>query len=197
VSQQPDEAPQIAPNGSLNAHGTEDAARSLGGWRRTVGVSLFVLHLILPVIALVLVPILGVPSGVSAALVGASFVGGPDVLLIAAVAILGKDGVTDLMTRLGSVVRRITKWDAVTERRYRVGAWVLVLSVLLPTVILVFWNDSVKDIDGQPGWAFWLLLASTFAFIGAVMSMGAPFWLRVQAIFTWDAEISIPRSAKR
>ena len=157
-----------------------------------MGISIFVLHLILPVIALVVVPILGLPSGTSAFLIGASVVGGPDVLLIAAIAVLGKDGVTELMGKLGSVVRRITKWDAVTERRYRIGAWVLMISLLLPTIVLFFWHDSVKDINGQPGWAFWLLLASTFAFIGAVMSMGAPFWLRVQAIFTWDAEITIP-----
>lgn len=144
------------------------------GWRRIVGVSLFVLHLILPVIAMVLVPILGLPSGTNTLLIGASFVGGPDVLLIAAIAILGKDGVTELMGKLGSVVRRVTKWDAVTERRYRIGLWVLVISLLLPTVILFFWHDSVKEIGGQPGWAFWVLLASTFAFIGAVMSMGHP-----------------------
>lgn len=164
----------------------------MDGWRRVLGIALFVLHLALPVLALVLVPILGLPSGTNTLLIGLSFVGGPDVLLIAAIGVLGMDGVTDLMGKLGSVVRRVTKWDAVTERRYRIGAWVLVISLLLPTVILFYWHDSVKDIDGQPGWAFWVLLASTFAFIGAVMSMGAPFWLRVQAIFTWDAEITIP-----
>lgn len=174
----------------------DDALRpSAAGWRRVLGIVLFVLHLVLPLIAMVLVPILGLPSGASAFLVGLSFVGGPDVLLIASIAILGKDGVSELMGKLGSVVRRVTKWDAVTERRYRIGSWVLVISLLLPTVILFFWHDSVKEIGGQPGWAFWVLLASTFAFIGAVMSMGAPFWLRVQAIFTWDAEITIPAPA--
>jgi len=167
-----------------------DAAPS--SWRRGIGITLFVLHLILPVIALIVVPILGLPSGVSAAVIGLSVVGGPDVLLIVAIAVLGKDGVTELMGKLGSLVRRLTKWDAVTQRRYRIGGWVLVASLLLPAVILFFWNDSVQDINGQPGWAFWLLLASTFGFIGAVMSMGAPFWVRVQALFTWDADVDIP-----
>ena len=112
--------------------------------------------------------------------------------LTKAAAAAGKDGVTELMGKLGSLVRRLTKWDAVTQRRYRIGGWVLVASLLLPAVILFFWNDSVQDINGQPGWAFWLLLASTFGFIGAVMSMGAPFWVRVQALFTWDADVDIP-----
>ncbi|MGI9616316.1 MAG: hypothetical protein ACR2QO_25600 [Acidimicrobiales bacterium] len=162
------------------------------GWRRSVGVVLFVLHLILPLIALVLVPILGLPSGANAIVMGASVVGGPDVLLIVAIAILGKDGVSELMTKFGSGVRRLTKWDAVTEQRYKIGMWVLVASLLLPTIILFFWHSSIEGIEGQPGWGFWVLLASTFAFIGAVLCMGQPFWLRIQAIASWDAQIIIP-----
>jgi hypothetical protein len=159
--------------------------------RRALGVGLFVLHLILPLLALVLVPILGLPAGTNAVLMGASVVGGPDILLIAAIAVLGKDGVSELMSKLGSGVRRLTKWDAVTKRRYTVGMWVLAVSLVLPTMILFFWNSSIEGIDSQPGWGFWVLLASTFAFIGAIMCMGAPLWLRIQAIFTWDAEITI------
>ena len=192
MNEQSDEAPQPATGDSPPASHEETPVGASSGWRRAVGITLFVLHITLPVIALIVVPILGLPSGASAAVIGLSVVGGPDVLLIVAIGVLGKDGVAELMGKLGSVIRRLTKWDAVTERRYRIGGWVLVTSLLLPTVILFFWNDSVKDIDGQPGWAYWLLLASTFGFIGAVMSMGAPFWLRVQALFTWDADINIP-----
>lgn len=166
--------------------------RQVAGWRRTVGITLFVLHLILPLLALVFVPLLGFPEGVNAILFGVSVVGGPDVLLIVAIAILGKAGVSELMGKLGSVVKWLTKWDAVTERRYKVGLWVLVVSLLVPTAILFFWHSSIEGIAGQPGWGFWVLLASTFAFIGAVLSMGAPLWLRIQAIATWDAKISFP-----
>jgi hypothetical protein len=169
-----------------------EAPAPVDGWRRPVGVGLFVLHLILPLLALVLVPILGLPSGTNAILMGVSVVGGPDLLLVASIAILGKDGVSELMSKLGSIVRRVTRWDAVTHRRYTIGMWVLVVSLLLPTVILFFWHSSIAGIGGQPGWGFWVLLASTFAFIGSVMTMGAPLWLRIQAIFTWDAEITIP-----
>jgi hypothetical protein len=171
-----------------------EAPVQVDGWRRPVGIGLFVLHLILPLLALVLVPILGLPSGTNAILMGVSVVGGPDLILVASIAILGKDGVSELMSKLGSVVRRVTKWDAVTQRRYTIGMWVLVVSLLLPTVIMFFWHSSIADIGGQPGWGFWVLLASTFAFIGSVMTMGAPLWLRIQAIFTWDAEITIPPS---
>lgn len=161
-------------------------------WRKWTGFTLFVLHLVLPVIALIVVPIFGFPEGVNAILIGLSMVGAPDVLLIAAIAMLGKEGVADLLARFGSVIKRLTKWDAVTRTRYTVGLWVAAISMVVPTVILFFWHDSIADIGGAPGWGFWVLLASTFAFIGAVIAMGAPLWSRIEAIVTWDATITLP-----
>jgi hypothetical protein len=78
------------------------AASRISPWRKWTGITLFVLHLVLPVIALIVVPIFGFPEGVNAILIGLSVFG------------------------------------------------------------------------GAPGWGFWVLLASTFAFIGAVIAMGAP-----------------------
>lgn len=164
------------------------------GWRRALGIVVFVVALALPLIALVVVPLLGLPSEVNAILFGLSLAGGPDVLIVAAVALLGRAGVEELMSRLGSVVKRITKWDAVTKTRYIIGLWVLVVSLAAPTVILFFWHDSIATIDGAPGWGFWVLLASTIAFIGAVLGMGAPLWARIEAIFTWEADIVLPES---
>lgn len=168
------------------------SAQRIPAWRKWLGIAIFVLHLILPVAALILVPLLGLPESFNAILFGLSVVGGPDLLLVASIAMLGKDGVAELMNRLGAPVKRLTKWDAVTQTRYTVGLWVGVVALVLPTVILFFWHDSIADISGAPGWGFWVLLASTFAFIGAVISMGAPLWSRIEAIVTWDAQIILP-----
>ena len=176
---------------SIEEPGAEQTQRA-SGWRRWLGVGIFVLALVLPLIALIVVPILGLPEGANAVLIGLSVVGGPDVLLVVSIAILGKDGVAELMNKLGSVVRRATKWDAVTRTRYMVGLWILVAALVLPTAILFFWNDSIADIGRAPGWGFWVLLISTFAFIGAVLSMGAPLWSRIKAIVTWEATIVFP-----
>ena len=164
-------------------------------WRKVLGLTTFVLHLALPLLALVIVPIFGLPENVNTILFGLSIVGGPDLLLVASIALLGKDGVANLMSRSGSVVRRITKWDSVTKTRYTVGLWIAGVALVLPTVILFFWHDSIADISGAPGWGFWVLLASTFAFIGAVISMGAPLWSRIEAIVTWEARIILPENS--
>lgn len=162
------------------------------GWRRILGIILFAVSLALPLIALVVVPILGFPREVNAALFGLSVVGGPDVLLIAAVAVLGKDGVADLMGRLGTFGKRVFRWDSVTKTRYLVGLVVLAVAVLAPLIPLFFWESSVQTIDGGPGWGFYLGVASVFVFIAAVLSMGAPLWARIEAIVTWEAKIVLP-----
>ena len=162
------------------------------GWRRILGIILFGLSLSLPLITLVVVPVLGFPQEINAVLFGLSVVGGPDVLLIAAVAVLGKDGVSDLMGKLGTFGKRVFRWDSVTKTRYMVGLVVLVVAMVAPLIPLFFWESSVETIDGGPGWGFYLGVASVFVFIGAVLSMGAPLWSRIEAVVTWEAQISFP-----
>ena len=170
----------------------EGDIRPASGWRRIVGIALFGLSLALPLIALIVVPILGLPKEMNTVLFGLSVVGGPDVLLIAAVAVLGRDGVTALMSKFGAFGKRVFRWDSVTKTRYTVGLVVLVIAMVAPLIPLVFWESSVQTIDGGPGWGFYLGVASVFVFITAVLSMGAPLWARIEAIVTWDAEISFP-----
>ncbi len=169
-------------------------ASAIPAWRRILGLGLFVLHLILPLVALVLVPLLGLPEGVNTVLFGLSLVGGPEVLLIASIALLGKDGVAALMSKLGSTVKRLVRWDAVTRTRYIIGLWVAFVALVLPTVILFFWSESIVQIGGAAGWGFWVLLGSTVVFIGAVIGIGEPLWSRIEALVTWDAELILPEA---
>ena len=179
-------------DGSDGAH--TEAPRTVG-WRRTLGVIIFVVALILPLIALAVVPILGLDESANTALIGISLVGGPDVLFVAAIALLGRAGVEELMAKTGNGIKRIARWDSVSRRRYTIGLWVLVLGgLILPNTVLFFWHDSVRQIGGSPGWAFYVLIVATVAFIGSVLAMGAPFWTRVEAMFDYDAEITFPES---
>ena len=171
---------------------TIDTGPAVSGWRRIVGIGLLGLSLALPLVALVLVPLLGFPTGVNTVLFGLSLVGGPELLMLAAVAVLGKAGVEALMSKLGSFGKRLLRWDSVTKIRYMIGLLVLAASMLAPLVPLFVWEHSIATIDGGPGWGFYLAVASVFVFIGAVLSMGAPLWVRIEAIVTWEATIVLP-----
>jgi small neutral amino acid transporter SnatA (MarC family) len=104
------------------------------GWRYYVGLLLFVLHLILPVLALIFVPMLGLSGGINALLYGLSVAGGPDLLLIASAALLGKDDLQYLFSKLGSWFKNLVKWDQVSPQRYKVGLWMMVVSVIITVI---------------------------------------------------------------
>jgi hypothetical protein len=181
--------------------GTADSSRRASAgdagapqWRYWLGLALVILSLILPILALILLPILGFPPDVNAVVLGLSVAGGPDLLLVAAAAVMGKENLERLTAKLGPWFRRLLRWDSVTRRRYTIGLWVLTISFLLPFAIALFFDGSVVDANGDPGWGYYVMIASTIAFILAFLSMGAPLWERVRAVFTWEARISFPES---
>jgi len=138
------------------------------------------------------VPLFGFGAGTSTVLIGLSLVGGPDLLLVVAIAVMGKENIEELMERSGGFLKKVLRWDAVSRTRYIVGLWVIAASWIAPLVALIWWEDSISKIGGEPGWGFWVLLGSTVVFIGAVLSMGAPLWGRIQAIVTWEATVTLP-----
>ena len=51
--------------------------------------------------------------------------------------------------------------------------------------------DSVADSSGNLDWGWYVIVSCSLVFIGAFISMGAPMWTRVRAIWDWDAEITL------
>ena len=70
---------------------TTESETAPSGWRYWLGLILLVLSLTLPLIALVLVPLLGFPEGVNVVLFGLSLAGGPDLLLVPRFPRMGKN----------------------------------------------------------------------------------------------------------
>ncbi len=111
-----------------------------------------VLSLILPILAMILVPLLGFPEDVNGVLFALSLAGGPDLLMVLAVAVMGKENIDRIFGKVAPWFKRLVHWDRVTRTRYIVGLWILSLSIVLPIVIGLFFEDSVVSADNQPGW---------------------------------------------
>jgi len=151
-------------------------------WRYYLGLFIFIIHLILPILALIIVPMLGLSTGVSTLLYGLSVAGGPDVLLIAAAALLGKDNLTYLFSKLGSGFKNLVKWDQVTPQRYRLGVWLLVIFYIVP--------ESLRD-GNQPGLGFYVTVGADILFIISFFVLGAEFWGKLQALFQFNARVVV------
>ena len=113
------------------------------------------------IMAMIVVPLLGFPENVNSVVFALSLAGGPELLLVLAATTMGQENVDRVLGRVGQRLKRALRWDTVTRRRYRAGAWTLLVAFLVPYVIALLFDDSVVDDDLQPGWGYYVMIAST------------------------------------
>jgi hypothetical protein len=126
------------------------------------------------------VPLLGLPKGATALLVGVLLAGVPEVLLLAAGALLGKKGLADLLGRVKGVLRSAFVPREVSRGRYHAGLALLFLSIV--PLYLYGYAPSLL-----PGGAvrLWTLIGADLSCLAAVWLMGEEFWIRVRPLFVW------------
>src|SRR5262245_5612250 len=98
-------------------------------WRFYAGMTALVLAVILPLGAFI-VPMLGLPLAQSALLVGVLVAGGPEVLCVAAIALLGKETFQYLAHHAKLAFRRAVVERPASKARYYVGLAIILLSWL-------------------------------------------------------------------
>jgi hypothetical protein len=134
-------------------------------WRFYSGVTAMVLAVVMPLCAL-LVPVLGLPTAQSAVLVGVLVAGGPEVLCILAVALLGKDTFQYFTHQAKSAFRRALIDRPASKTRYYLGLTIMLVS-WLPAYLYAYFPASLPGGD-------------TRIYILAGMA-----WLSSRASFSW------------
>lgn len=151
------------------------------GWRFYTGVVVLILSLVLPLFAF-LVPLLGLSTGLSAVVIGLLVAGGPEVLGLLAVALLGKDIFQYLRYKAKRAFGNLFT-ERVSKERYYFGltinliSWVpLYLYGYLPTYLP---SDNTR---------IYILIAGDLSFIFSMFIMGGEFWEKFRQIFIWEGK---------
>src|SRR4029077_6680749 len=163
-------------------------------WRFYAGMTAMALAVIMPLSALV-VPVLGLSTTQSALLAGVLLAGGPEVLCILAVALLGKETFLYFAHRAKTALRRAVIDQPASKARYYTGLVVILLS-WLPAYIYAYAPALTPQGDAR----IYLLAAMDLAFVVSVFLMGGEFWERSGASSstkagTSHAQIRMARSA--
>src|SRR5262249_15494492 len=129
----------------------------------------------------VLVPMLGLPAAHSVVLAGALVAGGPEVLCIVAIALLGKDTFQYFTHKAKSVLRRAVIDRPVSKTRYYVGLAIFLLS-FVPAYLYAYLSAAM------PGQSIrvYILAAMDLAFVASVFLMGGEFWDKVGRLFVYE-----------
>lgn len=152
-------------------------------WRFVAGVSMLGLAMVLPLCAL-LIPFLGLPGAQSALIAGALVAGAPEVLMLLAVALLGRQNFDLIVGTAKKFVFTTFFSQPVSRTRYYVGLAVCLLS-FVPIYVAGYAPSWMPAGNGRIA----ILAMADLAFILSFFVMGGEFWEKFRRLFVWEGKV--------
>ncbi len=157
--------------------------------RLYIGIVLIVLAIVMPIWGSILVGLIGFSPGISAILIGLSIAGGPDLLLVIAAAVMGKDSMNYVLGKIGNWVKRNFKLtENVSKKRYTWGLILFWGSILVRWAIGFLKPISIIKTGGTD-WGLYVLIAFEVVLIISIFVLGADFWEKLGSLFRWDMRV--------
>jgi len=156
------------------------------GWRFRLGLTILVVGWLSPLL-IPLVTRTALAAEWKAIISGLLAVGIPEVLTVAAIAIMGKSGYNLIKERIFSFMKKHGPPDRVSLTRYRIG---LVMFVL-PIAFAWLGPYGAHMIPGYPAHRFVVSLIGDVMFVAGLFVLGGDFWDKVRALFFYDARVQI------
>ena len=167
--------------------GDSSKASRAAGWRLPAGIVLLVVGFLSPL----LIPVVagsGLPPAAKGLLSAFLALGLPEVLMVAAVAVMGKAGFEALKARAFAFLRRHGPPDRVGPVRYRVGLGMFSLPLLYA------WASPYlgSHFPALEPWARTLAVAGDLLLVASLFVLGGDFWEKVRALFVREARVVLP-----
>jgi hypothetical protein len=181
--------------------GEESAPRQPERLRYRLGLIVFIVGNLLAASGLIL-PALGLGRGKLVGLIALLMASG-EVVSLASIFLLGKEGFKELKRRLFSALKRTPPGERISLKRHRVAIALLVLhvfaqvaAVMLP-IIAHYGSTSLGsfpevlglDRGDQLRWFVGLLATAEVLFFAGIYTFGADWWGRFRALFEWDDRV--------
>ncbi|MEW6387308.1 MAG: hypothetical protein AB1491_07320 [Thermodesulfobacteriota bacterium] len=168
-------------------HGGGPAKTPAPGWRFRVGVGFLVLSLVSPGFV-PLVALSGLPLPWKATLSGLLLFGLPEVLALAAVAILGTTGFHYLKGKIYGFFKRHALPQAVSRQRYRLGLVLFVIPLLFGWLV----PYAPHLVPGFAAHHVAMNFACDVIWLTSLFVLGGDFWDKLKALFIYEAKVSRP-----
>ena len=160
-----------------------------GGWRFRVGVTIFVAGFAAP-LAIPLVTSSDLSTAWKTAIAGALAVGVPEVMMVVAAAVMGKEGFARLKSQFGRLLKRYGPPEQVSRARYHTGL------VMFAAPILLGWfgpylHHFLPGFDTHP---LWWYVGGDMVFISSFFVLGGEFWDKLRSLFVHGARAVFPNT---
>ena len=159
----------------------------VGGWRFPIGVTIFVVGFLAP-LAIPLVTSSDLPTAWKTAIGGALAVGVPEIMMVVAAAVMGKEGFARLKSQFGGFLKKYGPAEQVSRGRYRVG-----LAMFAAPIVLGWFgpylHHFLPGFDTHPRW--WHV-GGDLVFVASFFVLGGEFWDKLRALFVYGARAVFP-----
>ncbi|MBX9772744.1 MAG: hypothetical protein K2X29_15300 [Candidatus Obscuribacterales bacterium] len=155
-----------------------------------LGITLLILSAVLPLLGF-WVARLDLHLAIKSTIIGLLTLGAPEVLIIASVALLGKDAFDLITGKIRAALHRIKPSGPVSKRRYTIGL-VLFLLPLIPTYVMAYTPHLLPDDSPE---RLYINIAADLLFIVSLFVLGGDFWDKLTALFVYDAKAQFPRNS--
>jgi hypothetical protein len=152
-------------------------------WRFKCGLAALILGMGMPLLALV-VPFLGLSAATSTLIAGALVAGGPEVLCVLAVVLLGKENFHHFIA-LGKKVLG----DVVLRMPAPRGQYYAALAVNLLSWLPLYLYGYLPEYLPEGRTRIYILAGADLIFIASMFAMGGEFWGKLRRIFVWEGKV--------
>jgi hypothetical protein len=160
------------------------------GWRFRVGLIFFVLGLVCPVF-IPLITATELPTKWKAGISGLLALGIPELLWLAAIAVMGKAGFNHIKGRFFSLFNKVAPPDVVSLTRYRFGLGLFLLPLFFGWLV----PYAPHLVPGYGAHRFAMNLACDVILILSLFVLGGDFWDKIRSLFMYKAKAQIPESS--
>ena len=156
-------------------------------WKFPLGVVIFVIGLAAPA-AIPVVASSGLPDSWKVVASTALAVGVPEIMMLTAATVMGKEGFAEIKRGVGRFFRHYGPPDRVGPMRYRIGL------VMFVAPLLLGWLGPYAG-DHLPGFRTYNVqwsVGSDAVFVASLFVLGGDFWDKLHSLFRRDARVVFP-----
>ncbi|MBX9567848.1 MAG: hypothetical protein K2X77_03095 [Candidatus Obscuribacterales bacterium] len=154
-----------------------------------IGIALFALSIFIPLLG-IWVAQTTLPVAIKTLIIGILTFGGPEILAVLAVAVLGKEAFDLIAGKIFAVLGKLAPKGSVSRNRYKVGLFLFVFS-FVPSYILSYWPTLVPE---NPPYRIISCICADIMLVASLFVLGGDFWDKLRALFVYDAVAQFPQT---
>jgi len=159
------------------------STQSTTHWRIKLGITIFVLSIVLPLVGIPTVVAFDFSEAFTASVTGALLVGA-EVLGILAIAVMGKEGYISIQNFVLRLLKKYGPPNVVSQRRYRIGLIMFCVPIVFGWVA-IYANELLPNFIQTP---IPYAIAGDVLLLVSLFVLGGNFWDKVRSLFVYDAE---------